>query len=59
MKLHLTYSLTVLLGLVYHLSRAQSHELVFKAGPASYNSSHGPVSYTHLDVYKRQARITG
>lgn len=43
MKLHLTYSLTVLLGLVYHLSRAQSHELVFKAGPASYNSSHGPL----------------
>lgn len=40
MKKHLSYSLTVLLSLSYHLSRAQSHELVFKAGPASYNSSH-------------------
>lgn len=39
MKKHLSYSLTVLLGLSYQLSRAQSHELVFKAGPASYNSS--------------------
>lgn len=41
MKKHLSYSLTVLLGLGYHLSRAQSHELVFKAGPASYSSRHG------------------
>lgn len=39
MKTHLSYNLAVLLGLCCHLSRAQSHELVFKAGPASYNSS--------------------
>ena len=39
MKTHLSYNLAVLLALCYHLSRAQSHELVFKAAPASYNSS--------------------
>lgn len=39
MKTQLFYILSILFGFGYQLSRAQSHELVFKAGAASYNSS--------------------